>query len=86
MSRNTIILLEICVRFPAWEKKFLFCTASRPAAGPTQPRTQLVRGGGGGFTEGNAAEATQTTHLHLVPRLRMVVLYLRSPIRRRFIN
>jgi hypothetical protein len=57
----------------------LFSTASRTAVGPTQPPTQLVLGGC--FTEENVAEATQTTHLHLVPRLRMMVLYLRSPIR-----
>jgi hypothetical protein len=53
---------------------FLFFTASRPALGPTQPPVKLVK-------RALSLGVKLTTHLHLVPRLRMVDLYFRSPIR-----
>jgi hypothetical protein len=52
---------------------FLFATASRPAVGPTQPSLQWVPGGGEGHypLEVKRPGVKLTTHVHLMPRLRM---------------
>jgi hypothetical protein len=52
---------------------FLFFTVSRPPLGPTQPSVQWVLGT-------LKRPRRKSDHLHLVPRPRMVELYLRSPI------
>jgi hypothetical protein len=70
--------LTAAVRFPAGEEIFLYSTASRPAVGPTQPHIQWVPGA---LSPGvKQREVTLTTYFHLVPRLRVVELYLHSPI------
>jgi hypothetical protein len=50
---------------------FLFSIAERPALGPTQPPIHYTRGV-------KLQGVKLTTHLHLVPRSRMVELYIRS--------
>jgi hypothetical protein len=54
--------------------KRVFSIATRLALGLTQPRIQWLSG----FLP---SEAKRQGHLHLVPRLRMMELYLHSPIR-----
>jgi hypothetical protein len=54
---------------------YLFSTASRPALGPTQPPKQWVPGALSLGVKRQRIEADHT-YLHLVPRSRMVELYL----------
>jgi hypothetical protein len=63
----------------SWKDKiFLFSIASRPAVGPTQPPIQWVPWA---LSPGGKRQGVKlTTHLHLVPRSRMVELYLHSPV------
>jgi hypothetical protein len=57
---------------------FLLASASRPALGPIQPPIQWVRGVlSPGVKRGRVV--TLTTHLYLVPRLRMSRSYTSSP-------
>jgi hypothetical protein len=56
---------------------FLFSTGSRLTMGPTQPLIQWVLGT---LLPGVKWEGCEADHLHLVPRSRMVRLYLHSPI------
>jgi hypothetical protein len=61
------------------EEIFLWSIASRPALGPTQPTIQWVPGGS--FSGGKDGRGVKLTiHLGLVPRSRMMELYLHSPI------
>jgi hypothetical protein len=57
----------------------LFSIASRPALGPTSLLSNVYMGLFPREISGRGVKLT--THLHLVPRLRMVELYLHSPIR-----
>jgi hypothetical protein len=66
-------------RFPAMQNFFLFSTAYRPALVTPQPSIQWVLGDI--FPSVKRRDVNQTTHLQLVPRSRMVELYIRSPIR-----
>jgi hypothetical protein len=59
---------------PVRVKNFLFSTASRPALGSTQPPIQWVLGP-------LSPEVKLTASLHLVPKSKMVELYLCSQIR-----
>jgi hypothetical protein len=59
---------------PGSRKNFIFSTASRPNMGPAQPPIQWVLGVKRPWLEA-------VTHLHLVPRSRMVELYIHSLIR-----
>jgi hypothetical protein len=61
-------------------KIFLFSTASRPALGLTQPSTQRVPGAISQSVKWPGIKLT--THLYLVPRSRIMELYLHSPLRR----
>jgi hypothetical protein len=55
-----------------------FCSnIDRPTVGPTQPPVQWVPGGS---LPGCGRDVKLTSHLHIVPRSRMVELYLHSPI------
>jgi hypothetical protein len=64
---------------PGRGKIFLSSTESRLALGPTQPPIQWIPGA---LSRGvNGRGMKPTTHLHLLPKLRMVELYLHSPIR-----
>jgi hypothetical protein len=64
---------------PEKSKIFLFSTASKPALGPTQPPIQWLPGvSSPGREIGRGVKLT--THFHLVPRSRMLELYLHSPI------
>jgi hypothetical protein len=58
---------------------FLFSIASTPALGPTQPPIQWVPGSPSPGVKRHVRELN--THLHLVPRSRMVELNLNSAIR-----
>jgi hypothetical protein len=60
---------------PGRGKMFLFSIASRLALGPTQPLIQWIRGAGR-----DSQDMKLTTYLHLVPRSRVVELYLHSPV------
>jgi len=51
------------------QRLFLFATASREAAGTTQPR--VSNGYYGLFRRGGGQWVNLTTHIHLEPRLRM---------------
>jgi hypothetical protein len=59
-------------------KIFLFSVASRPALGPTYLPIQWVLGGGGELFWVKEPGVKLTTHLCLIPRTRMVELYLYS--------
>jgi hypothetical protein len=71
--------MESQASIPDRGKIFLFSTASRSALRPTQPYIQWV-------LEANSPGVKWdkglklTTHLHVMPRSRMVKLYLHSPI------
>jgi hypothetical protein len=58
--------------FPARVRE-IFSSPQRPDWGPTQPPIKWVTGGS---FSGNGCGMKLTTHLHLVPRSRMVELYL----------
>jgi hypothetical protein len=62
---------------PGRGKVFLFSTAFRPALGPTNPPIPRIPAA---ISPGVKRPGMKlTTHLHLVPRSRMVDLYLHSP-------
>jgi hypothetical protein len=64
---------------PCTVKGFSFSTSSTPALEPTQPLIQWVPGI---FSRGYSGRSVKlTTHLHLVPRLRMAELYINSSVR-----
>jgi hypothetical protein len=65
--------------FNSWQGQeiFLFSTVSRPALGPTQPPIQWVTGALSPGVEWQGVKLI--THLHLLPRSRMVELYFLSP-------
>jgi hypothetical protein len=63
---------------PDMDRDFAYPAPSRPALGPTQPPVQWVPGALSLGVNGRVVKLT--THLHLVPRSRMVELYLHSPI------
>jgi hypothetical protein len=65
------------VRFPAGQDIFLFSTTSRPALRPTQPPIQWVPEA---LSPRVKRQGPEADHLLLVPRLKMVDLYLHSPI------
>jgi hypothetical protein len=58
------------------KEDIILSPAPRPAVGPTQPPSQWVPGGGL-----FPPRVKLTTQLHLVPRTRMVEIYLHSPTR-----
>jgi hypothetical protein len=65
---------------PGKGKIFLSSAASRPSLGPTSASYPM--GTGADFPRGKAEMGMKLTiHIHLVPRSRMVELYLHSPIR-----
>jgi hypothetical protein len=71
----------IGVRSPAGPRIFPLSSVSSPALGPTQPPVQWVPGVlSPGVKRGRGV--TLTTHLHLVPRLRMSRSYTSSPPKR----
>jgi hypothetical protein len=63
---------------PGSDKIFLFSISSGPALGPNQPPTQWLSGSLS--LRGNGWGVKMTTHLHLVPRSRIVELYFHSSI------
>jgi hypothetical protein len=68
----------IGVRFLAEGRIFFFSITSRLALGPTQPPIQRVPMA---VSLGVKRPLREADHVHLVPRLRMVELYLHFPIR-----
>jgi hypothetical protein len=67
------------VSIPGKDKIFLFSVASRPPLEPTQLTIQWVPILHPRKESGRSVKLT--THLHLVPRSRMVELYVHSSIR-----
>jgi hypothetical protein len=65
------------VRFPAGQEIFLSSVTSRSAAGATHSPIQW---GVGDCFPGVKQQGSEADHLHLVLRLRMVEIYLHSPI------
>ena len=57
------------IRIPAGVSDFLYSKMSKPALGPTQPRTKRVSGDHPEAESGRGVRLT--SHLHLVPRLRL---------------
>jgi hypothetical protein len=64
--------LESLGLIPGRNKRFLFSITSSQFLGPLGTR--------GCFPKGKTTGVELTTHLHLVVRLRMIELYLHSPI------
>jgi hypothetical protein len=60
------------VCFPVEARDVFYFTDSRPPLGPTQPPIHWM-------PSAIFSGVKQTTHLHLVPRPRMLELYLHSP-------
>jgi hypothetical protein len=66
------------VRLRAGTRNFLFFTAFMPALGPTQPPIQRIPVALSSGLSGR--DVKLTIHFHLVPKSRMVELYIHSPI------
>jgi hypothetical protein len=69
-----------CPQIDSWEGQeiFIFSITSRPDLGHTQPSIQWVQGAHSPEVKRPGREAD---HIHLVPRSRVVELYLHSPTR-----
>jgi hypothetical protein len=66
------------LKFNSWqEQEILFSTASQPPLGPTQTCIQQVLASP---SPGIKWQSMKLTAFHLMPRLRLVELYLHSPI------
>jgi hypothetical protein len=75
----TLLVIGAGITETAGTRDFLFATAFRPAPGPTQALIQWVPGPLSLVVKRPGHEVN--LYLHLVPRSRIVELYLHSPIR-----